>query len=71
VAVGGRPDYPNVPGAKEHCITSDDIFWMKKAPGKTLIIGAGYIAVECGGFIRGMGHEVSLLVRSTVLRNFD
>lgn len=71
IATGGRPNYPEVPGLKENCISSDDIFWMKKAPGKTLVIGAGYIALECGGFLRGMGFDVSILVRSTPLRNFD
>lgn len=43
IAVGGRPKYPNIPGALEHGITSDDIFSLEKAPGKTLIIGAGCI----------------------------
>ena len=51
IATGGRPSYPDIPGAKEHCITSDDIFWMKKAPGKTLIVGASYVALECAGFL--------------------
>lgn len=41
IAVGGRPRYPNIPGAHEYCITSDDIFSLEKAPGKTLVIGAG------------------------------
>jgi thioredoxin reductase (NADPH) len=71
IATGGRPTYLDVPGLKENCITSDDIFWQKEAPGKTLVLGAGYIALECGGFIRGMGHDVSILVRSVPLRNFD
>ena len=71
IAVGGRPNYLDVPGSKECCISSDDLFWRQKAPGKTLVIGAGYIAMECGGFIKGMGHEVSIMVRSVPLRNFD
>lgn len=41
IAVGGRPNYPNIPGAVEYGITSDDIFQLKQAPGKTLIVGAG------------------------------
>jgi len=45
ISVGGRPVYPEVEGAKEHCITSDDIFSLKKSPGKTLLIGASYIAL--------------------------
>lgn len=39
IAVGGRPQLPDIPGALEYGITSDDIFSMKKAPGKTLVIG--------------------------------
>eukprot|EP00795_Rhopilema_esculentum_P008423 gene8423-14404_t len=35
VAVGGRPRFPNIPGAKEYCISSDDLFWLKKPPGRT------------------------------------
>lgn len=71
IAVGGRPNYLNVEGAGELCITSDDIFWMKEAPGKTLVVGSGYIGLECGGFLRGLGKEVDILYRSEVLRGFD
>lgn len=45
IAVGGRPNYGNIPGAEENCITSDDIFSLQKAPGKTLVVGASYIAL--------------------------
>lgn len=41
IAVGGRPRYPDIPGAKELGITSDDIFSLEKPPGKTLVVGAG------------------------------
>merc|ERR1712226_1143113 len=71
VATGGRPTYIDFEGSKEYCISSDDIFWRKTAPGKTLIIGAGYIALECGGFLQGLGNPVTLMVRSSPLRNFD
>jgi thioredoxin/glutathione reductase (selenoprotein) len=71
LAMGGRPTLLNLPGARELCITSDDLFWKKEAPGKTLIIGAGYIAMECAGFIKGLGHTVDVLYRSAVLRAFD
>ena len=43
-----------VPGA-ELAITSDDIFSLKKAPGKTLVVGASYVALECAGFLHGLG----------------
>lgn len=41
IAVGGRPRYPDIPGAVEYGITSDDIFSLNKEPGKTLVVGAG------------------------------
>lgn len=40
IAVGGRPYIPdNVIGAKEHAITSDDLFFLNRSPGKTLCVG--------------------------------
>lgn len=71
IACGGRPSYGDYPGAKECCISSDDIFWQKKAPGKTLVIGASYIALECAGFMAGFGFDVTVMVRSILLRGFD
>ena len=35
------------------------------------MVGAGYIACECGGFLREIGFDVSIAVRSVVLRGFD
>jgi len=71
VAVGGRPRYPDIPGAKEHCITSDDVFSMKTPPGKTLVVGASYVALECAGFIHGVGFDTTVMMRSIPLRGFD
>lgn len=71
IATGGRPNYPRIPGAVEHCISSDDIFSLKKPPGKTLVIGAGYIGLECAGFLRGLGFDATVMVRSVPLRGFD
>ena len=71
IAVGGRPNYPGVPGDKEFCVTSDDIFGLPKSPGKTLVIGASYIALECAGFLAGLGYDVTVAVRSIFLRGFD
>ncbi|XP_048508026.1 thioredoxin reductase 2, mitochondrial isoform X1 [Athalia rosae] len=71
IAVGGRPRYPDIPGALEYGITSDDIFSLDRAPGKTLIVGAGYIGLECAGFLNGLGYDTTILVRSVVLRGFD
>ena len=70
IATGGRPADPGIPG-KEHTISSDDIFWLKKKPGKTLCVGASYISLECAGFLRALGMDVTVMVRSILLRGFD
>ena len=70
IATGGRPrSYPGIP--VELSVTSDDIFSMKQDPGTTLVVGGGYIAVECAGFLAGLGKKVHLLNRSTYLRSMD
>jgi len=70
IAVGGRPTYlANIP--KELTISSDDIFYLKQNPGKTLVVGASYIALETAGFLTGFGNDVSVMVRSKLLRSFD
>uniref|UniRef100_A0A8D8LWN3 thioredoxin-disulfide reductase (NADPH) n=1 Tax=Cacopsylla melanoneura TaxID=428564 RepID=A0A8D8LWN3_9HEMI len=71
IATGGRPNYPNIPGAKEYCISSDDIFSLEKPPGKTLVLGAGYIGLECAGFLNGLGFKATVMIRSVPLRGFD
>jgi thioredoxin reductase (NADPH) len=71
IATGGRPSYPGIPGDKEFGITSDDIFSLKKAPGKTLVVGASYVALECAGFLAAYGYDTTVMVRSIFLRGFD
>ncbi|XP_037869124.1 thioredoxin reductase 1, mitochondrial isoform X3 [Bombyx mori] len=71
IAVGGRPHYPDIPGAVEYCISSDDIFSLGHPPGKTLVVGAGYIGLECAGFLNSLGYPATVLVRSVPLRGFD
>ncbi|PRP78181.1 thioredoxin reductase 1, cytoplasmic isoform 1 [Planoprotostelium fungivorum] len=70
IAVGGRPKMLDIPG-KEYCITSDDIFNLRKPPGKTLVIGASYVALECAGFLHGLGSDTTVMSRSIFLRGFD
>jgi len=71
IATGGRPKYPNIPGLKEYCISSDDIFSLPYCPGRTLVIGASYVALECAGFLASLGLDVTVMVRSILLRGFD
>jgi len=70
IAVGGRPRaHPAIP--EDIAITSDDLFALNRDPGTTLVIGGGYIAVECAGFLNGLGKKVHLANRSTFLRAMD
>ncbi|ETV78270.1 hypothetical protein H257_08436 [Aphanomyces astaci] len=70
IAVGGRPKPLSCPGW-EHALSSDDIFSKPDAPGKTLVVGASYVALECAGFLKGQGFDVTIMVRSILLRGFD
>ena len=72
IAAGNRPrDYPGIPDLATYAITSDDLFTLKEDPGKTLVVGGGYIALECAGFLNGLGKEVIMINRSTFLRVMD
>ncbi|XP_068109178.1 thioredoxin reductase 3 [Hyperolius riggenbachi] len=71
LATGERPRYLDIPGDKELCITSDDLFSLDYCPGKTLVVGASYVALECAGFLAGIGLDVTVMVRSIFLRGFD
>jgi thioredoxin reductase (NADPH) len=71
IAVGGRPKYPDIPGDKEHGITSDDLFSLLEAPNKTLVVGASYVALECAGFLNGLGYDATVMARSIFLRGYD
>ncbi|XP_055091440.1 thioredoxin reductase 1, cytoplasmic isoform X2 [Symphalangus syndactylus] len=71
IATGERPRYLGIPGDKEYCVSSDDLFSLPYCPGKTLVVGASYVALECAGFLAGIGLDVTVMVRSILLRGFD
>ncbi len=71
IATGGRPLRPAFPG-QEHCIVSDDAFFLSERPQRVTILGGGYIAVEFAGIFAGLGSEVRLVMRQDLpLRGFD
>lgn len=70
IAVGGRPT-PIACEGGELAVSSDDIFSLDRDPGKVLCVGASYISLECAGFLRGIGKDVTVAVRSILLRGFD
>jgi len=56
---------------RKYGISSDDLFSLPEIPKKILVVGGGYIAVECAGFLGGLGLDVSLMTRGLYLRNMD
>ena len=71
IATGGMPIVPPTPGA-ELGITSDGFFELEERPGRVVVAGSGYIAVELAGVLRALGSEVAMVLRrDRVLRAFD
>ncbi|MGB6295923.1 MAG: glutathione-disulfide reductase [Rivularia sp. (in: cyanobacteria)] len=71
IAVGGRPTKPDIPGM-EYAITSNEIFHLKQKPKHMAVIGAGYIGSEFACIMRGLGCEVTQIIRrDLILRGFD
>ena len=68
--MGGRPNKLGCPG-DELAISSDDLFMLDHPPKKTLLVGASFIALECAGFLHHLGFDVTVMVRSILLRGFD
>lgn len=71
IATGGHPYLPELAGI-EHAITSDEAFHLPSLPGRIVIAGGGYIAVEFAGIFHGLGADTTLLFRGNeLLRGFD
>lgn len=71
VAAGGHPLLPEVPGG-EHAVSSNEMFDLPRFPTRLVVVGAGYIACEMASIFRGLGAQVTQVVRgSRLLRGFD
>jgi glutathione reductase (NADPH) len=71
IATGGTPVVGELMG-REHVITSNEAFHLKKLPPRVLIQGGGYIAVEFAAIFAGLGSEVIQVYRGgNILRGFD
>ncbi|MFY0662342.1 MAG: glutathione-disulfide reductase [Shimia sp.] len=71
LAMGGRPVWPDLPGA-ELGISSNEIFHLEKLPESMLIVGGGYIASEFAGIMNGLGVKTTQFYRGEqILRGFD
>ena len=70
IAVGGYPFKPDIPGI-EHAVVSDAMFTLPQQPQHVVIIGGGYIGVEFACIMKGLGSDVTQIVRREILRDFD
>jgi len=60
-----------IPGG-QLCITSNEAFHLDRLPGRILLAGGGYIALEFAHIFHGLGSHVSLVYRGDKpLRGFD
>ena len=71
IATGAKPALPDIFGV-ENAITSNEVFELKSLPRRIVIGGGSYVALEFASMFRGLGSEVTLVVRSNaVLRGLD
>uniref|UniRef100_A0A8C4EBV0 Glutathione reductase n=1 Tax=Dicentrarchus labrax TaxID=13489 RepID=A0A8C4EBV0_DICLA len=71
IATGGQPSVlseTEVPGASLG-ITSDGFFELETLPKRSVIVGAGYIAVEMAGILSTLGSKTSLIIRQTGVKS--
>ena len=61
IATGGYPTIPDCPGAS-FGVTSDGFFDIDSLPERSLVVGAGYIAVELAGILNALGSDTTLVV---------
>ncbi len=72
IATGARPLVPPWPGIDEvDFITSREALDLRDLPEHLLVIGGGYIGLECAQMMARFGAEVTVIQRSTILRTED
>jgi len=71
-ATGSLPYIPDIPGIDLPGVyTPHTLFQIKSMPERLVIIGGGVMAAEFAYIFRALGSEVSLIARTTVLKNID
>ncbi|ORC90437.1 putative trypanothione reductase [Trypanosoma theileri] len=74
IATGSWPQMPSIPGI-EHCISSNEAFYLPEVPRRVLTVGGGFISVEFAGIFNAYkpaGGKVTLCYRrDLILRGFD
>ena len=69
IATGARPGLPDIPGLLAVApLTSTTALELEHVPERLVVIGAGYIALELGQLFAHLGSSVTLVARSTLMR---
>ena len=72
LATGARPDVPAVVAASGVPYeTSDTVMRIEELPGRLVILGSGFVAVEFAHVFESFGVEVTIVGRGPLLRRFD
>ncbi|ESL09759.1 trypanothione reductase [Trypanosoma rangeli SC58] len=74
IATGSWPQMLNIPGI-EHCISSNEAFYLPEPPRRALTVGGGFISVEFAGIFNAYkpkdGKVTLCYRRDLILRGFD
>lgn len=70
IATGARPYIPDIPGS-EYGLTNRDVLKIDDIPKNLVVIGGGIIACEIANIYGKLGSEVTVLARSSFLKDID
>ncbi len=72
IATGSEPALPPIKGADtEGVMNSDDLLNMVEIPESMIVLGGGVVAMEFASIYQALGTEVTVVVRSAILRMVD
>jgi mercuric reductase len=71
IATGSEPAVPDLPGLREHAITSDQAVELERPPRRALILGGGPVGIEFAQLFRSVGADVTLVDRGEHLADVE
>ncbi|PSG96692.1 dihydrolipoamide dehydrogenase [Thermoplasmatales archaeon SW_10_69_26] len=72
LATGARPFVPDWPGVDEvDPLTSRELLDLDEVPDELIVVGGGYIGLECAQILGRLGSDVTVVQRSVILKQED
>lgn len=72
IATGSRPNIPDIPGTTLPGVYTPHTLWnLRSLPKELAIVGGSVMAAEFAYIFNAFGSHVTILSRSTFLKNFD